>query len=104
MRSTRAAAWRRRSILALVAALLLMAGLTSSLAVRQRRVYVRVRGASGGSHVSIGALGLTRLGPPEGEIETLAQALGRPPPGNSGSPGSPGSAAPTHTDRSSTHA
>ena len=65
------------------AAVLLLAGLTVSLAVRRRRVWVRVRPVGGdaagpGCVVEVATLELTRRGAPPGELDAIAQALGRP--------------------------
>lgn len=65
--------------ISLVAALLLLAGLTASLTVRHRRVVVRVRpGSDGTTSVEAGSLGLTRLGPPSGELARITTTIGAP--------------------------
>lgn len=63
----------------LVAAVMLLAGLTMSLTVRQRRVWVRARpGEAGGTAVEVAGLSLTRRDPPEDELPDLARACGPP--------------------------
>lgn len=69
---------------ALAAAVMLLGGLTTSLAVRRRRIWVRVRpistgSARDGSVVEVGALALTRRGLVEGELEALARAVSHRP-------------------------
>ena len=90
--------------ISLVAALLLLGGLTTSLVVRQRRVVVRVSqspplrpgdGRPSRTTVTVAALGLTRLGPPAGELDRLADALGRPP--GSTTPATDAGAPPDHS-------
>lgn len=63
----------------LVAALVLLAGLTASLTVRRRRIWVRVRTVPGtGTVVEAATFGLTRRGTPDGELTTLADTLRSP--------------------------
>ncbi len=62
--------------IALVAATLLLLGLTTSLMVRRRRVWVRVVDVTGSRTVlEIGALPLSRRGLPPGELADLERAL-----------------------------
>ena len=62
--------------LSLVAALLLLGGLTGSLLVRQRRVFVRVDAAPGLLTVTVAGQARTRRGLPEGEVDDIARSLG----------------------------
>lgn len=60
----------------LVAALVLLAGLTASLAIRRRRMWVRVRPSEHGkARVEVARYSLTRREPPANEIEQLLAAL-----------------------------
>ncbi|MFP5335733.1 MAG: cytochrome c biogenesis protein ResB [Actinomycetes bacterium] len=62
--------------ISLAAALLLLAGLSLSLGVRHRRIVVRARpGDDGTTTVEAGSLGLTRLGPPAGELSRITTAV-----------------------------
>ncbi len=65
---------------ALLAAILLLIGLTASLTIRQRRVWVRIspddRGA--GCVVQVATYPLTRRGVPEGEMTSLVEVLRAP--------------------------
>lgn len=64
--------------LSLLAALLLLLGLTGSLTIRQRRVFVRVesQAGAGGSFVTVAAQARTRRGLPERELTAISTALG----------------------------
>ena len=63
----------------LVAAVVLMVGLTASLVIRRRRVWLRLRPTEdGGSLVEVARYSLTRREPPPDEIENLMAALHRP--------------------------
>jgi len=67
--------------LSLAAAVMLLVGLTGSLTIRQRRIWVRARpGAEGGavSVVEVATLPLTRRDPPQDELATIARAGGGP--------------------------
>lgn len=71
----------------LAAAVLLLLGLTGSLVVRQRRLWVRIReepgdGPSTATVVEVASYPLTRRGVPEDELTELAAALGAPTPGD----------------------
>jgi cytochrome c biogenesis protein len=60
----------------LLAALMLLAGLTTSLVVRRRRVYARVLPtASGAGRLDVASQPLTRRGEPEGELDDLLSHL-----------------------------
>lgn len=75
--------------LSLVAAVALLLGLTASLAVRRRRVWVRVTAASAGGPVTVEAASyaLTRREPVPGELSSLLAALpGAEPAGNGTAP------------------
>ncbi len=62
--------------LALIAGLLLLTGLTISLAVRRRRIWIRLAPADDGSAiVELAALALTRRGLPDGELDRIASLL-----------------------------
>ena len=64
--------------ISLVAAIMLLIGLTSSLMIRRRRIWVRIRnqhGADPGAAVEVGLMPLTRRGAPDGELDELAAAL-----------------------------
>jgi cytochrome c biogenesis protein len=64
----------------LVAAVLLLAGLTGSLVIRQRRIFVRVTdGEAGITSVAVGGLARTRRGLPDGELDDIGRALGLEP-------------------------
>jgi cytochrome c biogenesis protein len=61
----------------LVAAIVLLVGLTTSLVVRRRRVWLRLRPTGDGrSHVEVARYSLTRREPPAHEIDDLVSALG----------------------------
>lgn len=62
----------------LLAAVLLLLGLTGSLVIRQRRVYVQVDtdGMTGTSKVTLAGQARTRRGLPDGELASLSAALG----------------------------
>lgn len=63
----------------LVAAVVLLVGLTASLAIRRRRLWLRVRPTEGGaSLVEVAGYSLTRREPPPDEIENLVAALHGP--------------------------
>lgn len=65
----------------LAAAIVLLVGLTASLAIRRRRLWVRVRPAdSGGSVVEVAGFSLTRREPAPAEIDDLVAALHAPDP------------------------
>jgi len=72
--------------LSLVAAVALLLGLTVSLAVRRRRVWVRVTAAAGGGGATVEAASyaLTRREPVPGELSSLLAALPGAEPGGSG--------------------
>lgn len=59
--------------ISLVAAILLMVGLTTSLAVRRRRIWVRV---APDGRVEVGGRSLSRRSLPEGELTAVATAAG----------------------------
>ena len=60
----------------LVAALLLLAGLTGSLVIRQRRLFIRVDSSgSVRSTVDVAGVARTRRGLPDGELTDIARAL-----------------------------
>jgi cytochrome c biogenesis protein len=63
--------------LSLLAALLLLSGVIAALTVRQRRIFIRASAAAGATRVEAAAFGLTRLHLPAGELDQLADALGR---------------------------
>ncbi|WP_461021691.1 cytochrome c biogenesis protein ResB [Thalassiella azotivora] len=69
--------------ISLAAAVMLLAGLTVSLLVRRRRVWVRVRPAPQhtGTSVELAVSALTRRGSPEEELDQLVTALTRSPAG-----------------------
>ena len=61
----------------LVAAIVLFVGLTTSLIVRRRRLWLRLRPSTdAGTLVEIAGYSLTRREPPPHEIEDLVAALG----------------------------
>lgn len=61
----------------LVAAIVLFLGLTTSLIVRRRRLWLRLRPTGdGGSRVEVARYSLTRREPPPHEIDNLVAALG----------------------------
>ena len=62
----------------LVAAIMLLAGLTASLMIRRRRIWVRVVPGSGGRELEVATLPLTRRGAPGGEVDAVAAAAGAP--------------------------
>lgn len=62
----------------LVAAVMLLVGLTASLAIRRRRIWVRVATGSSGRHLEVATLPLTRRGPLPGEVAAIAAAAGAP--------------------------
>lgn len=63
----------------LVAAVVLLVGLTTSLVIRRRRLWVRLRPAEGGGTlVEVARYSLTRREPPPNEIEQLVAALRGP--------------------------
>lgn len=65
----------------LVAAVILLVGLTASLVIRRRRIWLRMGPAGDGeSQVEIARYSLTRREPPPDEIEDLIAALHRPDP------------------------
>lgn len=65
--------------ISLVAAVMLLVGLTASLTVSQRRIWVRVRpGSSGLTAVEIATRRLTRREAKPAELTDLARAVGRP--------------------------
>lgn len=60
----------------LVAALLLLGGLTASLTTRRRRLWLRVTTSpEGGQHLDVAALSLTRRAVPPAEVSSLLEAL-----------------------------
>ena len=64
--------------ISLVAAIMLLVGLTGSLMIRRRRIWVRIRNQRGpdpDTTVEVALMTLTRRGAPEGELEELAAAL-----------------------------
>ena len=65
---------------ALIAAIMLLAGLTTSLMIRRRRIWVRVVPGSGGRALEVAALPLTRRGALAGEVGAVAAAAGAPAP------------------------
>lgn len=63
--------------LSLAAAAILLLGLTSSLMIRQRRVFIRVTpGHEGQATVTIAGLPRTRRGLPDGELHDIGRSLG----------------------------
>ena len=70
--------------IALAAAIVILFGLTASLAIRRRRIWVRVHPLATGngppphSLVEVAAYSLTRRVPPPAEITNLCTALGLP--------------------------
>ena len=64
--------------IALVAATMLLLGLTASLMIRRRRIWVRVVPGSVGRELEIATLTLSRRDPPEGETDAVAEAAGAP--------------------------
>lgn len=80
----------------LVAAVMLLVGLTGSLTIRQRRIWVRARpGGDGTTAVEIASHALTRRDPHPDELADLARACGPPPDGPHGATWSTGTADPT---------
>ena len=63
--------------LSLLAALMLLGGLTTSLIVRRRRVYVRVHDDAGTVVVQYAGQSATRRGLPHGEIDSIADDVRR---------------------------
>ena len=63
---------------ALVAAIMLLVGLTTSLMIRRRRIWVRVVPGSGGRELEVATLPLTRRGVLAGEVGAVAAAAGAP--------------------------
>lgn len=61
---------------ALVAAIMLLVGLTTSLTIRRRRIWVRVVPGSAGRELEVATLPLTRRGALTGEVEAVAAAAG----------------------------
>ncbi|MGD9961825.1 cytochrome c biogenesis protein ResB [Nocardioides sp.] len=68
--------------ISLLAAVMLLLGLTASLCIRRRRIWVRVSSTPDASVtvVSLAGLSLTRRPPPEHEFHDLCKALGKPAP------------------------
>ena len=63
----------------LAAAIVLLAGLTTSLAIRRRRLWLRVKPTDhGGSQIEVAGYSLTRREPPPDEIENLVVELHGP--------------------------
>ena len=66
----------------LFAAIMLLVGLTGSLIIRRRRIWIRVRADGphdgGSSSVEIAGFSLTRRGSPPDELDTLASSLQHP--------------------------
>ena len=60
----------------LVAAIMLLAGLTASLKIRRRRIWVRVVPGSAGRELEVAVLPLTRRGAPGGEVGAVALVAG----------------------------
>jgi cytochrome c biogenesis protein len=65
---------------ALVAAVMLLVGLTASLMIRRRRIWVRVVPGSAGRELEAATLPLTRRGALAGEVAAVASAAGAPAP------------------------
>lgn len=63
---------------ALVAAIMLLAGLTASLTIRRRRIWVRVVPGSAGRELEVATLPLTRRGALTGEVGAVAAAARAP--------------------------
>jgi cytochrome c biogenesis protein len=63
---------------ALVAAIMLLVGLTTSLMIRRRRIWVRVVPGSAGRELEVATLPLTRRGALVGEVEAVAAAARAP--------------------------
>ena len=64
--------------ISLVAAVMLLVGLTGSLMIRRRRIWLRARTdetAGGATSVELAGMPLTRRGAPDGELEDLAAAI-----------------------------
>ena len=64
--------------ISLVAAILLLVGLTGSLMIRRRRIWLRTRTdetAGGATSVELAGMPLTRRGAPDGEIDDLAAVI-----------------------------
>ena len=64
--------------IALVASMMLLFGLTGSLMIRRRRIWVRVVPGSGGRELEVATLPLTRRGSLPGEVDAVAAAAGAP--------------------------
>ena len=63
--------------LSLLAGVLLLLGLTGSLLIRQRRVFIRVAGSTAGpATVTVAGLARTRRGLPDGELQDISRSLG----------------------------
>ena len=60
----------------LVAAIMMLAGLTASLMIRRRRIWVRVVPGSAGGELEVAALPMTRRGAPGGEVGAVALVAG----------------------------
>lgn len=65
--------------ISLVAGVLLLVGLTTSLAFRRRRVWVRLDSDGDGTNISIGGQSLTRWPMPPNDIHDVVAALGQQP-------------------------
>ena len=65
---------------ALAAAIMLLVGLTASLMIRRRRIWIRVVPGSAGRELEVATLPLTRRGAPAGEVGAVALAAGAPAP------------------------
>lgn len=63
---------------ALTAAIMLLLGLTASLMIRRRRIWVRVVPGSAGRELEVATLPLTRRGALAGEVRAIATAAGAP--------------------------
>ena len=64
--------------ISLVAAVLLLVGVTTSLLVRRRRVWVRLVPGTDGRELEAATLPLTRRGPLPGEVDAIAEVAGAP--------------------------
>ena len=62
----------------LIAAIMLLVGLTASLMIRRRRIWVRVAPGSAARELEAATLPLTRRGGPVGEVSHVAAAAGAP--------------------------
>lgn len=65
----------------LIAAVLLLVGLTGSLVIRQRRVFIQVRSSPVGTGVIVAGLARTRRGLPDSELQDISRSLGLEPDG-----------------------